>query len=122
MELRAASIPEMLHHRPIDPAPRYRLAGHHPTGALANPSRYDPTGRPWEYGDGGYCHRWLGPADPGLTEAQIRDDFFALCRARADYHARMAARWSSAARFPWLPADPDPPGPPLIYDPPGDSY
>ena len=32
----------------------------------------------------------------------------------ADYHLKMERKWSKAARYPWLPVEPDPPGPAWI--------
>ena len=117
------SVQESFRHHPETgmPPPAFKRYAFRPTGVLANPLRYDATGRPWEYGWGS-AHRWLGPADPDWSEDAIRDDFFALCLEKAAFHDRMAAKWIRAARLPWLSADPDPPGPPLVYDPPGDSW
>ena len=40
-----------------------------------------------------------------------RDDYLsALCRI-SGYHAAMAAKYRHAARYPWLPVEPDPPEP-----------
>jgi hypothetical protein len=40
-----------------------------------------------------------------------RDDYLiALCRI-SSYHAAMAAKYRHAARYPWLPVEPDPPEP-----------
>lgn len=103
------------------PLPRYERSGFRPSGILANPTRYNAAGRPWEYRYGA-AHRWLGPADPDRTEAEIRDNFFALCREKSAFHARMAAKWASAARVPWLSVDPDPPWPPVVFEPPGHSW
>ena len=117
------SVPESFRHHPqtVSPPTNYERHSLWPTGVLANPLRYDATGRPWEYRWGG-SHRWLGPADPDRSEDAIRDDFFSLCLEKAAFHDRMAVKWARSARLPWISVDPDPPGPPLIYDPPGDSW
>ena len=99
----------------------YERSGFRPTGDLAIASRDDATDRRWEYRNGS-GHRWLGPADSDRSPAQIRADFLALCLEKAAYHDRMAARWARAVPFPWVGIAPDPPEPPLIYDPQGDSW
>lgn len=117
------SVPDRFRHYPAtaSPPPAYERFAFRPTGVLANPLRYDAAGQPWEY-RWGAAHRWLGPADPVRSRAAIRDDFFALCLEKAAYHDRMAAKWARAARLPWLPVDPDSPGPPLVYEPPERSW
>jgi hypothetical protein len=118
------SVPESFRNFPRGtPVVPFELAGLHPAGILADSKRFDATGRPWEYRYGTVGQRWLGPAQEDRSEASIREDFFALCLEKSAYHSRMAEKWHSAARLPWLPIAPDPPAPPLVYDPPpSDSW
>jgi hypothetical protein len=45
-----------------------------------------------------------------LTPAQVRDP--ERCSAeRLDWHSKMADKYMRAARYPWLPVEPDPPNP-----------
>jgi hypothetical protein len=34
-----------------------------------------------------------------------------VCPGHVDYHARLARKYERAARYPWLPVEPDPPEP-----------
>jgi hypothetical protein len=51
-------------------------------------------------------HRYLhwGPSEPERTE-------MAAYERRGDYHAALQAKYERAARYPWLPVDPDRPEP-----------
>ena len=45
-----------------------------------------------------------------LTPAQIRDPE-RRSASRLDWHSKMAGKYLQAARYPWLPVEPDPPKP-----------
>jgi hypothetical protein len=59
-----------------------------------------------KYSQGGFDDRLLHLADRNGKNA-------AKYTLRADYHARMKAKYQAAARRPWLPVEPDPPRPEL---------
>ena len=62
---------------------------------------------------------YQGPPQPAALDPASAA---ALCRSQAAYHRAMERKWRWAARFPWTRVAPDPPGPPVIYDPgPRDS-
>jgi hypothetical protein len=90
-----------------------------PTGNLANSARFDAT-----RGQNEYCHgdlRWLGPPVGDRKDAEFRRDLIAVCRERSAFHQRMDHKWASSVRFFWLDVEPDPPAPPIVYEPTGDS-
>jgi hypothetical protein len=45
-----------------------------------------------------------------LTPAQVRDPERRSAE-RLDWHSKMADKYMRAARYPWLPVEPDPPNP-----------
>ena len=50
---------------------------------------------------------------PGMTAEEIlrlHDDYERMMD-RADHHASLARKYEEAARYPWLPVEPDPPEP-----------
>ncbi len=56
-------------------------------------------------------HRWdLGGARFEETN-ELFDEMFASEQRRADYHGAMRRKYERAARYPWLPVEPDPPEP-----------
>ena len=98
----------------------YKWSSPRPTGTLADPTRFDTTRGSHEYSYGD--HHWLGPPVADRSDSDFRTDMIAVCRERGAYHQRMQQKWAGSARFFWLDVEPDPPAPPIVYEPTGDSY
>jgi hypothetical protein len=57
------------------------------------------------------CWRMLEASEGRQLDPEDRKDWIAHTRGVLRYHARMARNYRRAARYPWLPLEPDPPNP-----------
>jgi hypothetical protein len=109
--------PELVH---ISGYRLYLWVAPRPTGTLADSNRFDTMRGAHQYYYGDIC--WLGPPAGDRSEAEFRKDLIAVCRERQAYHQQMQQKWQTYASWFWLDVEADPPGPPVVYEPTGDSF